>query len=73
MSEEEKVVAPQEEEVVAAPAANEMAAVMHDPDAPVITMKKLLRVHGQWNISPTRRCSGPPQDRLALPVVSFTI
>ena len=42
MSEEEKVVAPQEEEVVAAPAANEMEAVMHDPDAPVITMKKLL-------------------------------
>ena len=39
MSEEEKVVAPVEE---AAPAANEMEAVMHDPDAPVITMKKLL-------------------------------
>jgi small subunit ribosomal protein S2 len=39
MSEEEKVVAPAEE---AAPATNEMEAVMHDPDAPVITMKKLL-------------------------------
>ena len=39
MSEEEKKVVAQEE---AAPAANEMAAVMHDPDAPVITMKKLL-------------------------------
>ena len=39
MSEEEKVVAPVEE---AAPATNEMEAVMHDPDAPVITMKKLL-------------------------------
>ena len=41
MSEEEKVVAPVEE---AAPAetANAMEAVMHDPDAPVITMKKLL-------------------------------
>ena len=39
MSEEEKVVAPEEE---AAPATNEMEAVMHDPDAPVITMKKLL-------------------------------
>ena len=38
MSEEEKVVAPE----VAAPATNEMEAVMHDPDAPVITMKKLL-------------------------------
>ena len=38
MSEEEKVVAPEE----AAPATNEMEAVMHDPDAPVITMKKLL-------------------------------
>ena len=37
MSEEEKVVAP----VEAAPAP-EMEAVMHDPDAPVITMKKLL-------------------------------
>ena len=34
MSEEEKVVAPVEE---AAPATNEMEAVMHDPDAPVIT------------------------------------
>ena len=38
MSEEEKVVAP---EVEAAPAPT-MEAVMHDPDAPVITMKKLL-------------------------------
>ena len=41
MSEEEKVVAPVEE---AAPVetANAMETVMHDPDAPVITMKKLL-------------------------------
>ena len=39
MSEEEKVVAP---EVNEAPAAPSMEAVMHDPDAPVITMKKLL-------------------------------
>ena len=30
------------EEVAATPAADPMAAVMHDPDAPVITMKKLL-------------------------------
>ncbi len=41
MSEEEKVVAPAEE-AVAEPAANPMEAVMHDPDAPIITMKKLL-------------------------------
>ena len=41
MSEEEKVVAT-EEIKEAAPATNEMEAVMHDPDAPVITMKKLL-------------------------------
>ena len=39
MSEKEKVVAP---EVTEAPAAPSMEAVMHDPDAPVITMKKLL-------------------------------
>ena len=39
MSEEEKVAAPVEQEAAPAP---EMAAVMHDPDAPVITMKKLL-------------------------------
>jgi len=37
MSEEEKVVAP-----VAPESANTMEAVMHDPDAPVITMRKLL-------------------------------
>ena len=37
MSEEKKVV-----EAVEAPAANPMEAVMHDPDAPIITMKKLL-------------------------------
>ncbi len=47
MSEEEKVVATPEEVAPEAPAANaqaeaQMAAVMHDPDAPVITMKKLL-------------------------------
>ena len=39
MSEETKVVAAEE---VAEPAANPMEAVMHDPDAPIITMKKLL-------------------------------
>ena len=38
MSEEEKVVAP----VEATAAEPTMEAVMHDPDAPVITMKKLL-------------------------------
>ena len=38
MVEEEKVVV----EETAAEAANPMEAVMHDPDAPVITMKKLL-------------------------------
>ena len=38
MSEEEKIVATEE----AAPAENPMEAVMHDPDAPVITMRKLL-------------------------------
>ena len=38
MSEEEKVVNPEVNE----PAANPMEAVVHDPDAPVITMKKLL-------------------------------
>ena len=40
MSEEKKVV----EEVVTPtePTANTMEAVMHDPDAPIITMKKLL-------------------------------
>ncbi len=40
MSEETKVVAAPVEEV--APANPTMEAVMHDPDAPVITMKKLL-------------------------------
>lgn len=40
MSEEEKVVVASSEEVQ--PAAPTMEAVMHDPDAPVITMKKLL-------------------------------
>ena len=40
MSEEKKVVAT--EEVAQQPAANPMEAVMHDPDAPIITMKKLL-------------------------------
>lgn len=39
MSEETKVVAPETLEATAAPT---MEAVMHDPDAPVITMKKLL-------------------------------
>ena len=39
MSEETKVVAAEE---VAEPTANPMEAVMHDPDAPIITMKKLL-------------------------------
>ena len=38
MSEEKKVVAEEATEV----AANPMEAVMHDPDAPIITMKKLL-------------------------------
>lgn len=43
MSEEEKVAVVAEEKTVAAtPAAPTMEAVMHDPDAPVITMKKLL-------------------------------
>ena len=41
MSEETKEVAVEAEEA-AAPAENPMEAVMHDPDAPVITMKKLL-------------------------------
>ena len=41
MSEEQKVVAA-EEVKAAEPAANAMEAVMHDPDAPIITMKKLL-------------------------------
>ena len=41
MSEETKVVAA-EETPVAEPTANAMEAVMHDPDAPIITMKKLL-------------------------------
>ena len=40
--EEEKIVAPVAEEVTEAPAQPSMEAVMHDPDAPVITMKKLL-------------------------------
>ena len=40
MSEEEKVVA--QEEATPVEAANAMETVMHDPDAPVITMKKLL-------------------------------
>ena len=40
--EEEKLVAPVAEEVTEAPAQPTMEAVMHDPDAPVITMKKLL-------------------------------
>ena len=41
--EEEKVVAPvTEEEVTEAPVQPSMETVMHDPDAPVITMKKLL-------------------------------
>lgn len=40
MSEEEKVAL--EQEVTEAPAEPLMEAVMHDPDAPVITMKKLL-------------------------------
>lgn len=39
MSEEKKVVAEEATEEVAA---NPMEAVMHDPDAPIITMKKLL-------------------------------
>ena len=39
MSENEKVVAQEVKEATAAPS---MEAVMHDPDAPVITMKKLL-------------------------------
>ena len=43
MSEEEKVVAEEEVETPATEAASEgMETVMHDPDAPVITMKKLL-------------------------------
>ncbi len=46
MSEEEKVVATEEvaaeAPAVVAEAEAQMAAVMHDPDAPVITMKKLL-------------------------------
>lgn len=44
MSEEEKVVTPaaSEEAPVVAETAAPMQAVMHDPDAPVITMKKLL-------------------------------
>lgn len=43
MSEEEKVVAAAEEvEVPVAQPVSGMEAVMHDPDAPVITMKKLL-------------------------------
>ena len=41
MSEETKVVAA-EEVKAAEPTANAMEAVMHDPDAPIITMKKLL-------------------------------
>lgn len=40
MSEEKELEVVTEE--VATPAADTMAAVMHDPDAPVITMKKLL-------------------------------
>ena len=40
MEEEKKVVEAAPE--AAAPAEPTMAAVMHDPDAPVITMKKLL-------------------------------
>jgi len=42
MSEEKKVVAEVEEKAPVAEAANSMASVVHDPDAPVITMKKLL-------------------------------
>ena len=43
MNEEEKAVAPEAEEKVEAPAAPEtMEMVMHDPNAPIITMKKLL-------------------------------
>ena len=41
MSEETKVVAAEEKAVEAAAPAT-MEAVMHDPDAPIITMKKLL-------------------------------
>lgn len=40
MSEEEKVVVA--EPATEAPAADAMAAVVHDPNAPIITMKKLL-------------------------------
>ena len=40
MAEEKKEVVV--EETTAPAANNEMAAVMHDPDAPVITMRKLL-------------------------------
>ena len=42
MTEEEKKVVEAAEEAPAAPAQPTMEAVMHDPDAPVITIKKLL-------------------------------
>jgi small subunit ribosomal protein S2 len=42
MSEEKKVVAEVEEETPVAVVAPTMASVVHDPNAPVITMKKLL-------------------------------
>ena len=48
MSEEKKVVAA--EEAAQQPAANPMEAVMHDPDAPIITMKKLLEAGAHFGV-----------------------
>ena len=42
MSEEKKEVVAEQEVAATPETANPMEAVMHDPDAPVITMKKLL-------------------------------
>ena len=52
MSDEEKVVV--EEEAPAAPEAESMAALLHDPDAPIITMKKLLEAGAHFG-HPTKR------------------
>ncbi len=65
MSEEKEVVATE----VAAPAANPMEAVMHDPDAPVITMKKLLEAGAhfghqtrRWNPKMKKYIYGAPRN-----------
>ena len=52
MSEEKKVVAEVEEETPVAVVAPTMASVVHDPNAPVITMKKLLEAGAHLDTKP---------------------